>query len=262
MAADKRSLACFCTPSQHQIITHPTGRRYRPGWRWGPLCWGWRAGCRPRRCTTWRCPRGRSCTPGWSACWCWSGPAAHRRRWRWASRRQSGPAATSLRGESGSTPCCLGRDRICQGGRLGSLVLRQLTCADNKGQGMYIIYSSSQNGNGGWAQDHGSWEGWRCDDWGCNMHKYWDQRSKSPSATFLTKTLWNFLIILTFSLNLIFLLWLKSRFKIFLTLPWEISGGETLNPSKYFNWIYSFPTKFKLFRLKNIKIHLQNPKPH
>lgn len=44
-------------------------------------------------------------------CWCWSGPAARRQRWRWANRRRSGPAGTSLRAESGSTLCCLERNK-------------------------------------------------------------------------------------------------------------------------------------------------------
>lgn len=63
----------------------------------------------PRHYRTRRCPPGHSCIHGWSACWCWSGPAARRQRLKWASRRQSAPAVTSLHGVLGSTLCCLER---------------------------------------------------------------------------------------------------------------------------------------------------------
>lgn len=107
----REPLVPLCTSSQQRTITHPAGQRCRPGWRWGLLCWGWPADCRLQHCTTWRCPPGRSCTHGWSVCWCWSGPAARRQRWRWASRRRSGPAVTSLHAASGSTLCCLERNK-------------------------------------------------------------------------------------------------------------------------------------------------------
>ena len=95
------------TPAVNSWPTHRGGRRCRPGWRWAHPGSGWRAGYRPRRCTTWRSRCGRSCTraPSWWSCW--SGPAARRPRWRRAGRRRSAPAWPTLRGGSGPTPCCL-----------------------------------------------------------------------------------------------------------------------------------------------------------